>query len=168
MSASLRPAGESDAEAVAHVHAISRSAYYEAGGVLMPVDSVVGDDYLAFWSKALTVEACRAWIAEAAGQCVGFLVAGPPVHPDLLGQPVLELIGLFLLPRAWGTGLADELHGHFTEALRATGLEGALDVWAGNLRAMAFYRRHGWGPDGRQRPGPGDQPFLGLRLSLSS
>lgn len=132
----------------------------------MPVESVAADDYLAFWSKVLSAETSPAWIAETSGQCVGFLAAGTPVHPELLGQPVLELIGLYLLPKAWGTGLADELHGQFTQALQATGLEGALDVWAGNLRAMSFYRRHGWSPDGRHRPGPGNQPFLGLRLSV--
>jgi GNAT superfamily N-acetyltransferase len=167
--ASVRSADPGDVEAVAHVHAVSRRAYYEAGGVLIPpLNPDAIDEYLTFWSETLIGETNRAWVAESCGECVGFLVAGAPIHDDVLGQLVLELIGLYVVPEAWGTRIADELHGRFIEVLKDTRLDGALDVWRGNGRAMAFYRRHGWSPDGRSRPGPGDQPFLGLRISMPS
>lgn len=125
-------------------------------------------EYLTYWSNTLTGEANSCWIAEDSGECLGFLVAGPPVHEELLGQPVLELIALYLLPKAWGTGIADALHERFTDLLGDAGRDGALDVWSGNLRALSFYRRHGWDVDGRSRPGPADRPFIGLRLASPS
>jgi RimJ/RimL family protein N-acetyltransferase len=128
------------------------------------VDRDVTGDYLAFWSETLDAEFNRAWIAEDSGSSIGFLVAGTPVHEDLLDLPVLELIALYLVPKVWGSGVADALHGCFTRFQRDCSREGVLDVWSGNLRALAFYGRHGWTPDGRSRPGPGGQPFIGLRL----
>lgn len=131
-----------------------------------PSDLGVTDEQLAFWSEALTADANRTWIAEESTECVGFLVAGMPVHEDLVARPVLELIALYLLPKVWGRGIADELHECFVELLLAKPAvqEGALDVWSGNLRALSFYRRHGWTPDRRSRPGPAGQPYVGLRL----
>jgi RimJ/RimL family protein N-acetyltransferase len=167
VAARIRSANENDVSALVIVHAISRRAYYEAGGVSMPShDQVASDDYLEFWSNALTAEGNRSWIAEDPAECVRFLVAGPPLHEDLKNRPVLELIGLYLLPKAWGTGIAHSLHERFVHLLVDTpaAQEGVLDVWGGNHRAQAFYRRHGWTPDGRNRPGPGEQPFIGLRL----
>lgn len=154
---------------MATVHVVSRRAYYEAGGVSVPPDAGTGtEEYLTYWSNTLTDEANSGWIAEDSDECVGFLVAGPPVHEEFLGRPVLELIAVYLLPKVWGTGIADALHERFTDLLRGAGRDGALDVWSGNLRALSFYRRHGWAVDGRSRPGPADRPFIGLRLASLS
>jgi GNAT superfamily N-acetyltransferase len=166
----VRRTVEKDVSEVTAVHAIARRAYYKAGGVSMPSDvGGASDEYLEFWSDVLGADTTRAWIAEAGTECVGFLVAGAPVHEKLKNRPALELIGLYLLPKAWGTGIADSLHERFVEVLLDTSAaqEGALDVWSGNQRAQAFYRRRGWIPDGRRRPGPGGQPFIGLRLPFS-
>lgn len=80
----------------------------------------------------------------------------------------MELIGLYVLPEAWGSGVGHDLHQRFVGLLgsapRAT--KGVLEVWNGNRRALAFYQRHGWAADGRCRPGPGARPFLGLRLAI--
>ena len=151
------------------VHAVARRAYYEAGGVSMPSDvGGVSHDYLEFWSEVLAADVTSAWIAEADAECVGFLVAGAPVHEDLKNRRVLELIGLYLLPKVWGRGIARSLHECFEEVLLDTPTvqEGVLDVWSGNQRAKSFYQHRGWIPDGRSRPGPGEQPFIGLRLPL--
>lgn len=51
--------------------------------------------------------------------------------------------------------------------LRESSLEtGLLDAWERNSRALAFYTRHGWVPEGGRRPGPGGADFLRLRLDL--
>jgi len=165
----VRTAVEKDIGEMTVVHGVARRAYYEAGGVSMPSDvRGASDEYLEFWSDVLVADGTRAWIAEINAECVGFLVAGAPVHEELKNRPVLELIGLYLLPKVWGKGIAQLLHERYLEVLldTPTAQEGVLDVWSGNQRAQAFYRRRGWIPDGRSRPGPGEQPFIGLRLPL--
>lgn len=151
------------------MHAVSRRAYYRSGGIELPAhDRKAREDHLAFWSDVITADRNRVWILEGVAGCVGFLAAGPPVHADLIGAPLVELIGLYLLPEVWGRRMADVLHGRFTGLLQASAKPGVLDVWSGNSRALAFYRRHGWAPDGRDRPGPGNQPYIGLRLPAPS
>lgn len=79
------------------------------------------------------------------------------------------LEALYVLPAAWGTGQADELHGAAVAQLRRSGVEHArLWVLEGNARARRFYERHGWTADGTSRvvefpPHPTD---LGYALAL--
>jgi ribosomal protein S18 acetylase RimI-like enzyme len=171
MVARIRSAQVEDVEAVTQVHELARRAYYEAGGISLSIDDPVGrDEYHDFWLAMITTEGNDAWVAEESGHCVGFLVAGLPVHEDISGRLALELIGLYVLPDAWGSGVADGLHERFVELLGSTPTvaEGVLDVWSGNRRAQAFYRRRGWIADGRRRAGPAGQPFFGLRLPVRS
>jgi RimJ/RimL family protein N-acetyltransferase len=129
----VRRAVEKDVGEMTVVHTLARRAYYEAGGVSMPMPSDVrgvSAEYFEFWSDILADDRTRAWIAEANAECVGFLVAGAPVHEDLKNRPVLELIGLYLLPKVWGGGIAQSLHERFLEVLlnTPTAQEGVLDV----------------------------------------
>lgn len=89
------------------------------------------------------------------------------MHKDVPAG-VMELIGLYVLSEAWGSGVGYDLHQRFVELLDSapSTTEGVLDVWSGNQRAQAFYRRQGWEADGRSRPGPGAEPFLGMRLAI--
>lgn len=164
-SAQIRPAEPTDAEAVAEVHVVSRRAYYQAGGAAVPDDSGTSADRQCFWSNTLSDEANHSWIAEDDGAPLGLIIAGPPVHDDLKGQPVLALIALYVIPTMWGSGIAAELHDRFVDLMSNTAVvEGALDVWKANHRALAFYLRRGWTLDGRTRAGPASHPFIGLRL----
>jgi len=80
------------------------------------------------------------------------------------------LEALYVLPEAWGTGLADELHDAAVAELRRQGVEQArLWVLERNGRARRFYERHGWQADGTSRvvefpPHPLD---LGYALRLA-
>jgi RimJ/RimL family protein N-acetyltransferase len=163
----IRKVTKGEHGALAAIHDIGRRAYYQAGGVAAPIeDPEAQAERLRFWSQAIADDHSRAWVAEEGGDCVGFLVAGPPRHENVKDRAALELIGLYLLPEVWGTGLAHSLHERFVQFLSDTpaAREGVLDVWGGNDRAMCFYTSHGWLPDGRTRPGPGDRPYVGLRL----
>ena len=60
-----------------------------------------------------------------------------------------ELWGLNVLPSAHGTGLADLL---LSELLGTD--DCYLWVLRGNVRAAAFYTRHGFLPDGSTKPYP--------------
>lgn len=166
----IRSAEVADVEAMTHVHEVARRAYYEAGGISVPAyDPAARDEYHGFWLKMITAERNHTWIAEESALCAAFLVAGPPIHEDVLGKSALELIGLYVLPDAWGSDVADALHERFVSLLGSapTEAEGVLDVWSGNRRAQAFYRRHGWVPDGRSRGGPRGQLYERLGFQSS-
>jgi GNAT superfamily N-acetyltransferase len=81
------------------------------------------------------------------------------------------LEAMYVLPAAWGRGLADELHAAAVDQLRAHGaMRARLWVLELNARARRFYERHGWRPDGTSRvvefaPHPID---LGYALDLGS
>ena len=62
------------------------------------------------------------------------------------------LEAMYVRPRAWGSGLADELHAAAAGELRRRGTErGRLWVLEENGRARRFYERHGWQADGTNR-----------------
>jgi GNAT superfamily N-acetyltransferase len=79
------------------------------------------------------------------------------------------LEALYVLPRAWGSGHADELHDAAVMELGRRDVAIArLWVLDGNVRARRFYERHGWRADGTSRvvefpPHPTD---LGYALAL--
>ncbi len=81
------------------------------------------------------------------------------------------LEAMYVLPAAWGSGLADRLHAAALDQLRAHGaVRARLWVLELNGRARRFYERHGWRPDGTSRevefpPHPTD---LGYALDLGS
>ena len=74
---------------------------------------------------------------------VGFADAGPGRDED--GPVLLELYSIYILGRAQGMGLGAALLG------AAIGKSPAyLWVLEDNPRAQAFYRRHGFRPDGKR------------------
>jgi GNAT superfamily N-acetyltransferase len=96
-------------------------------------------DVLARWTLVLQdpdVTVLGAWDGDA---LVGFAASDP-----------VSLRHFGVSPERFGTGLADELHGHVVERWRAAGTTRAkLWVLAQNTRARRFYERHGWTADGR-------------------
>ncbi len=160
----IRPATIDDARAIAEVHIASlRHAY--AG--------VIDEAYLAGldaearaaqWRERLTNPQPRTTIlvADEEGTVVGFAMLGPSRDEDAeLGG--LEIYYIFLLPEAWGHGVARELMrtvlGDLSPSTPVT-----LWVLAANERARHFYRRHGLAPDGVERlEQHGDQTYLEVR-----
>lgn len=97
------------------------------------------------WERNRVEYPGRTWVALAGTQVIGFASAGqtrddPPV-------PAHQLYALYVRSSWYGTGLAHEL------------LQAALDpskpyslwVFEQNPRAVAFYRKHGFAPDGASR-----------------
>lgn len=79
------------------------------------------------------------------GRPVGWVGTGPP--RDVPPPAPSELWSLYVVPEAWGRGVA--------ETLLVTALGDApayLWVLGGNDRAVAFYRKHGFVLDGVVRP----------------
>lgn len=86
----------------------------------------------------------RMLVAESGGEVIGFCYVGPSSQSD-----AGDLHALHVLPAWHGTGVADELHAAALAVLVDMGYDRQL-LWVldGNARAIAFYRRHGWRPDG--------------------
>jgi GNAT superfamily N-acetyltransferase len=109
------------------------------------------------WAGALAAGVVR-WIAvnpdpvaPVADQVIGFSAPGPGKDDD--APTPLELYAIYARQAWWGTGLGHRLLDV------AIGREAAsLWVLEANHRAQAFYRRHGFAPDGRRV----DEPFFGV------
>jgi GNAT superfamily N-acetyltransferase len=172
----VRDAAPADLEAVLTMKAASwREAY---GGVrdeaFFAAAEATLDRQIEFWARFLA-EGKTLWLAEdTRGRCVGTAAAGPVVQapPDEVDAPdgslgasgtgplpELQLYSLYVLASAQGSGVADAL------LERAIGESPCL-LWvlAGNGRAQAFYRRHGFADVGA--PVPMDGPWAGLEEQL--
>lgn len=76
-----------------------------------------------------------AWVAERDGEIVGVAVRAGS-----------ELRSLYVVPEAWGTGVAQALTHAALAAIAADGHpEATLWVVEDNARARRFYEREGWG-----------------------
>jgi GNAT superfamily N-acetyltransferase len=76
------------------------------------------------------------------GAVAGMAAAGPCRDDDRLGER--ELYALYVLPAHWGTGTAELLW----DAVQPFT---SLWVLEGNVRARAFYERHGFRPERTKR-----------------
>ena len=149
----VRPAQPTDADAFGRVHI---QVWREAYAGLMPADFLAGlspeRSSAAFAQRCAEPSDAVTLVATADGELVGFASAGP--SRDEPPQPADELYVINVLAAHHGTGLADRL---LTETLAAAGIDGAVSLWVlrGNTRACAFYARHGFAPDGLEKPHPG-------------
>jgi GNAT superfamily N-acetyltransferase len=88
----------------------------------------------------------KGWVAERDGEIVGLAVYARD------SGTTGELRDLYVVPDAWGTGVAQALLGVALDAMRENGLAEAV-LWVGeaNSRARRFYEREGWSGDGATR-----------------
>jgi ribosomal protein S18 acetylase RimI-like enzyme len=141
----LRQATPDDAEAIVLMHTLAHEECYPH--LLSPAFFAARRDALpervARRRRHLDVPDPRVIAVDTNNEVVGFADAGPGRDED---SPVpLELYSIYVLARAQGTGLGSALVG------TAIGESPAyLWVLEENIRAQAFYRRHGFRPDGRR------------------
>jgi GNAT superfamily N-acetyltransferase len=90
----------------------------------------------------------RILVAECAGTIVG-------VATCVRDGATCELRSLYVVPEAWGTGVARQLMEAALAAMRGRGAgEATLWVVDANARARRFYEREGWRLDGETRTSP--------------
>ena len=141
----VRPALAVDADRLGAVHV---QVWREAYAAIMPADFLAGLDPVAGaarWRELVQDSTRSVLVGTADGEVVGFAFAGP--SRDDPPVPEFELYAINVLAAHHGTGLAASL---FETALSpADG--GAVSLWVAteNSRALAFYARYGFGPDGR-------------------
>ena len=144
----VRQARAEDAKAMARVHV---RAWRETYRGLMADEILDRPGFVQrrerFWGIALGDErysANRVAVAERGGALVGIASAGPAEDPDA-GWPV-QLFVLYVLAADHGTGAGGDLLAAVIGNDHA-----ALWVADPNPRAQAFYRKHGFRPDGARK-----------------
>ena len=145
----IREATQADAEAIGRMHWASwREAYAD----LLPEGFFTPEGEtrrVEQWRRILAGPASPdvvLRVADRDGAIVGLASAGPARPNDTAGAPVRdrELWSIYLLAAEHGTGLADRL---LTSVL-PDDVPAELWVFEANPRAIAFYARHGFRPDG--------------------
>ena len=102
------------------------------------------------WNEYTADPRSAQFIAEAGGIPIGWAATGPSRDDD--GRDRGELFALYALPAQWSRGVGHALITAAEEALRSAGYRTAsLWVLDGNVRAAAFYERHGWLEDGAEK-----------------
>lgn len=142
-------AREQLAHDLAHVHV---EGWRQAYGSLLPEQFYNNDartSRVHMWTSLLADEAAHSRVRIATtdtNDVVGFSIHGPARDEDRDG---IELFALYILEDHYGSGVGQRL-------LDASiGAEPAcLWVTAGNPRAIRFYERNGFQPDGTRKTDP--------------
>ena len=144
----VRTALASDALAVATIHV---QAWQEAYRGLMPqalLQSLSIEQRARHWHDTIVQHPGRVLVWAGDDHIRGWADSGPsrdPEHDTRHG----ELYALYVHPAYWGQGIGRAL---WLEAARRLQAQGACDasVWVldGNERALSFYVRQGFRPDG--------------------
>ncbi|MBM3688251.1 MAG: GNAT family N-acetyltransferase [Actinobacteria bacterium] len=138
----IRHATVCDVDAIAAVHVASWDAAKE--GLDLPTRRTIEvrrerwAAYLAAGEGTLQV-ADVAWI-------LGFIAYGPSRDADRRGEA--EIYTLYVAPEAWGKGVGSAL-------MEGVSRDTTVSLWVAerNVRAQAFYARHGFTPDGSREGG---------------
>lgn len=102
------------------------------------------------WRENIATTPNTVLVAEGTGErLLGFAIAGPGRDEPTGGLPERELMALYVRAEVYGTGLGHAL-------LRAAIGDGPASLWVleGNARAIRFYERQGFRPDGARKEDP--------------
>jgi len=144
----IRKATFEDAAAIARIHVGTWRVAY-AG--------IVPDDYLAnlseekrtqSWQQQLTDGRTIIWVAEKDGQVIGWVSGGASRDADADGNS--EVYAIYLSSQHWDCGVGRELMAYMESSL-PDGQCTTLWVLQDNQRAIRFYEKMGYRPDGAQK-----------------
>jgi GNAT superfamily N-acetyltransferase len=92
------------------------------------------------------------YVAEIDGAFAGYCYVAAPTRESDLGPEFAELVAMYVDPAHWRGGAGTALMEAAVE--RLAGLpytDAVLWTFKENRRAIAFYERHGWVPDGSEK-----------------
>jgi GNAT superfamily N-acetyltransferase len=155
----VREARREDAEGFVRAH----EAAWDATGL---VEQRLGD-LVPFEERVRVFEAgvekvsddAWVWVAERDGTIIGLAVC-------TRADEIAELRDLYVVPEAWGSGVAAALHETALAWMRSRAREAILWVGEMNARARRFYEREGWQVDGERRTSSLGPPELRYRLTF--
>lgn len=149
----LRRAHEADARGIAEVHV---HTWQQAYRDLLPIaylGSLSVEARERYWATELAVLPAerRPWLAEAAGEVVGFASSGPS-RDEGMAPSVGEIYTLYVLPDCWARGVGRSLLDHAVRDLLEHGYD-PVTLWVleANERARRFYELAGWATDGARK-----------------
>ncbi|SFN45476.1 GNAT family N-acetyltransferase [Mycetocola miduiensis] len=145
MPIQLRPATTADVDAVVAVFlACWRESYR---GVLpdSTIDAMSDEKAQQLWERVMGSGEGEVLVAESAGTVLGVTRLAANGAEGVVHS-------LYVAPDSQGQGLGQLLLSAAASRLADLGARNAsLWVFAANAPSLAFYRRHGWEPDGTQR-----------------
>lgn len=148
----IRPATSADARAIARVHVLSWEIGYRGLVSDNILDSLSIQRRTEFWARVFAEPLAkqRTFVADFSGEVRGFVTGGRCRDED--SSTSGELQAIYVLPEQWDTGTGSALHKVCIDALRADAFTDAT-LWMveGNDRALRFYGKHGWKPDGTRK-----------------
>jgi GNAT superfamily N-acetyltransferase len=109
------------------------------------------------------------YVAEADGRFAGYCYVAAPTREADLGSEIAEVVAMYVRPSHWRGGVGTALMEAALERLSGLPYEEAV-LWTfkRNDRAVAFYERHGWTPDGAEKIHPRTgEPAVRLRRSVT-
>ena len=92
------------------------------------------------------------YVAEIDGEFAGYCYCAAPSRDSDTGPEVAEVVAMYVEPDHWRAGAGTALMEASLE--RLSGLpydEAVLWTFKENGRAISFYERHGWRPDGVEK-----------------
>ena len=161
----IRDAEARDARAIAAIQVkASRVAY--AGIFSTAPSTMTVESRIPVWQDFIAAAGSqqRLLVAEQSAETgiCGYAHFGPTRDRDQSASPVAELYSIYVTPERWRHGIGSGLLIQSTKLLGEAGFASCtLWVLAQNGNARHFYERHGWQPDGTERPVDG--PILEVR-----
>jgi RimJ/RimL family protein N-acetyltransferase len=146
----VRPATIDDAPGIAGVHARSWQVAYRGLVADAYLSGLSDEVWVERWRTIFTepAEGARTLVSLAEGAVTGFARIGPVRDPDPPGRDWDEVYAIYLDPARWGTGAGSALMTAMLDTVADHVPGVSLWVFRDNVRARAFYERHGFEPDG--------------------
>ena len=170
MSATIEPATDLDARAIAQVHVL---AWQHAYRDLLPADYLAGlsvDWRETVWRDAIALGEPQVLVARLVGEVIGFASFGRSRDADAPAG-CAELWAIYLSLTAWSRGIGRALWQAARDALAAQGF-GSVTLWVmeGNARAIRFYEAAGFvlDADSAKRFEIGGQPLVEVRYRFTA
>jgi ribosomal protein S18 acetylase RimI-like enzyme len=152
----VRPAVPDDAEKIVDIR---NTGWREAYAHLLSPEFLAALSTDAEWLRRAieTAERTVTVVAELDGEVVGFAVATPSAEADAPREWLLPMI--YQYARAHGSGTGQAL-------LDAALADRPAYLWTAedNPRALAFYRRNGFTPDGTRKTFPDWENLAAIRM----
>ena len=154
MGLRVREAGLEDTEAIVSV---TERGWRTAYRGIVPPDRLA-DLPVERWRHEVSVGLRRpvgdafTYVAEVDGDFGGYCYVAAPARDGDVGPDVAELVAIYVDPARWGRGAGHELMEAALARLSRLGYaEAILWTFKENERAIGFYERHGWRPDGAEK-----------------
>jgi ribosomal protein S18 acetylase RimI-like enzyme len=148
----IRTACSADAEAITEAHIASMCEAYRDLFAAEELARIDARDRADRWREHLTEGSSITLLAEVDGRITGFVSFGACRDDDVSPEAVGEVMAIYVHPNVWGLGVGEALMRAALARLRSGGsAEVVLWVIEANRRAIGFYERLGFKPDGSVR-----------------